>query len=171
MDMIAYYQFRLRFFTVFMGVIFSAIASFAISVGLGLITFFRDIPLDKSFQYAAWIGLVFSVLLAFFNFMIVKGRPRWLWGIVVILVSCLFFNLATIEYRPDRLTYMVGVLCPLLGLYLLNTNRHRDMRKILVRERQQRVAIKDALNAQCLLEKKRASLRARRQLMQLLKRK
>jgi hypothetical protein len=171
MDMIAYHQFRSRFFPVFMGVIFSSIASFAISAGLGLITFFRDIPLDKSFGYVALIGLVFTVLLTLFNFMVVKGRPGWLLGTVVILISCLFFNLATIEYRPDRLIYMMGVLCPLLGLYLLNTKRYRDMRKILVRERQERAATRGALNMRCLPEKKRNPLRARRQLKQLLKRK
>jgi len=154
MTVIAMSEFRRRYFPVFMGVIFSAIASLSVSAGLGLVTFFRDIPVDVGSRYMTWCGWVFSILLTHFNFMVLRGRPSWLWGTVVILCACMVFSLATVKYRPDNLTYCAGVIFPLLGLYLLNTKRHRDMRALLVEMRQERELIRQAIKNENLSTEK-----------------
>ncbi|WP_371318751.1 hypothetical protein [Pseudomonas gingeri] len=79
------------------------------------------------------------------NFMVVRGRPQWVWGVVGVLVVCLLGVLPTIEDRPHKVIYALAVLFPLLGLLLLNSQRHREMRSKLVDIRHQREALKQAL--------------------------
>jgi len=81
------------------------------------------------------------------NFMVVRGRPQWVWGLVVVLVVCLLSVLPTLENRPHKVIYALAVLFPLLGLLLLNSKRHREMRSKLVDIRHQREALKNALKA------------------------
>lgn len=73
--------------------------------------------------------------------MIARGRPVWVWPMVAVLGLCFFCVLPTIAYRPDRLIYSLSLLFPLLGLLLLNSKRHREMRSKLVEIRHQRERI------------------------------
>ena len=66
---------------------------------------------------------------------------------------------------------VLGVFFSLFGLFLLSTDRHNEMRQILVRERHEREAVKEASQDQRQLEKKRKAYRARRLKARQLKRK
>jgi hypothetical protein len=99
------------------------------------------LALDAYFRYellgARWIWLMaamgaWSLLLSVFHFFILTGRPRWVWGVVVLFIGCLCVVLPTVEYRPDKILYFLGVLFPLLGLLALNSDRHREFRKVIV---------------------------------------
>ena len=171
MDFIEYYQFRRRYFPVFMGVIFSALVAGGMVAGLGVIYVFRDIPVSISTQWFVGFVLAYSALLTHFNFMVVRGRPAWIWGTVALLLFCLLFCLLCIEFRSERWWVVLGVFFSLFGLFLLSTDRHVEMRQILVRQRHEREAIKKALKDQRQLEKKREAYRARRLNARQLKRK
>lgn len=133
----AFLIFRRRYCACFFAVIFFALCSFAAAGMLGLSLFFQDVPLIKSCRWLGVSGLAFIGLLAHFNFMLVRGRQGWIWGNVMLLVGCLLFSLPALEYRPDKLTYVVSVFSPLIGLYLLGTNRYRELRQALVKARRQ----------------------------------
>lgn len=64
-------------------------------------------------------------------FFLVWGRVVWVWGIALLFVTCLFAALPIIEYRPINVLYFLALLAPLIGLLILNSNRHREMRKIV----------------------------------------
>lgn len=61
-----------------------------------------------------------------------------MWGIVLLFVTCLCVALPMIEYRPIKVLYFLALLSPLMGLLVLNSNRHREMRKIMVIVRNKR---------------------------------
>jgi hypothetical protein len=63
---------------------------------------------------------------------------RWFWVFAGLFVACLLCVLPTIGYRPNRFVYAAGLFFPLLGLLLLNSKRHREMRSKLVEVRRQR---------------------------------
>jgi sensor histidine kinase YesM len=171
MDFIEYFQFRRRYFPVFIGVIFSALVAGGMVAGLGLLYVFRDIPVSVITQWFAGFVLVYSMLLTHFNFMVIRGRPAWVWGTVALLLFCLLFSLMSMEYRSERWRVVLGVFFSLFGLFLLSTDRHSEMRQILVRERHEREAVKEASKDQRQLEKKRKAYRARRLKARQLKRK
>ena len=57
------------------------------------------------------------------------------------LVCCLLFVLPMIQYGLNTLVYGSAVLFPLLGLLLLNSKRHREMRQRLLEIRHLRRAV------------------------------
>jgi len=50
-----------------------------------------------------------------------------------------------IYFAPHQVLYGLAVLFPLLGLLLLNSNRHREMRSKLVEIRHQRERLSQAI--------------------------
>ncbi len=131
----AFLIFCRRYCACFFAVIFFALSSFATAGILGVSVLFQDVPLSKSCRWLGVSGLAFIALLTHFNVMLVRGRQGWIWGNVMLLVGCLLFSLSALEYRPDKLTYVVGVFSPLIGLYLLGTDRYRELRQALVKAR------------------------------------
>ncbi len=127
----AFLVFHPRYCVCFFAVILSALCAFATAGMLGLSIFFQDVALSSSYRCLGFLGLVYAGLLAYFNFMLVRGRPGWVWGNVVLLLGCLFCSLPALEYRPDKLTYVMAVFSPLIGLYLLGSGRHRELRLML----------------------------------------
>ncbi|BBP61769.1 hypothetical protein PHLH4_53590 [Pseudomonas sp. St316] len=77
----------------------------------------------------------------------IRGRS---WGfrvIVAFYVLCFLTVVPTYGYEPHPIVYMTGLLFPLLGLLLLNSKRHREMRSKLVDIRRQRALIIQAAKA------------------------
>ena len=72
--------------------------------------------------------------------MIARGYP-WATKLVAgYLGACLLFALPMIQYDLHTLVYGSAVLFPLLGLLLLNSKRHREMRQKLLEIRHLRQA-------------------------------
>ncbi|KQW40991.1 hypothetical protein ASC85_15305 [Pseudomonas sp. Root401] len=67
--------------------------------------------------------------------------------IVAFYVLCFLTVLPSHGYEPHPVVYMTGVLFPLLGLLLLNSKRHREMRSKLLEIRRQRELIIQAAKA------------------------
>lgn len=94
-------------------------------------------PLLKE-QMSAWSLAALAAVLVFASVMMVCGRY---WASVVLtgyFALCLMLVVPTIEYHPHTLVYSLGVVCPLCGMLLLNTERHREMRQKLFELRVQR---------------------------------
>jgi hypothetical protein len=134
-------SFLARYFPVFMGTIFMAIFSGASAVSLAGVTYLRGVdPVLKS-NYSGLAILILVAVIVFGNFMIARGRP-WATGLVAgYLGCCLLFVLPMIQYPPHLLVYTSAVLFPLFGLLLLNSKRHREMRKKLLEIRHLRQAV------------------------------
>ncbi|NWB97206.1 hypothetical protein HX882_15000 [Pseudomonas gingeri] len=138
-------RFLARYFPTFIGGIFSALFSLACAIPLVAMSYFAEASLGVQATGSVLGGAALTMVVVHCNFMVVRGRPQWVWGVVGVLVVCLLGVLPTIEDRPHKVIYALAVLFPLLGLLLLNSKRHREMRSKLVDIRHQREALKQAL--------------------------
>ncbi|WP_223470943.1 MULTISPECIES: hypothetical protein [unclassified Pseudomonas] len=131
-----------RHFLGFIAGIFAAYISIALAISLAFITYFRSLPLAESGVYIMLGGAAVTLLVAHGNLMVLWGRPRWVWLLVGVFVSCLVFVLPMVGYAPHRALYAMAVLFPVLGLLLLQSQRQRDMRDKLVAIRRKREALR-----------------------------
>jgi hypothetical protein len=113
-------DFLARFFPTFISTFFLALFSLSCAISLVAV-------------------IAVTVLLCFGNFMMIRGRTWGVWIIVALLIISLLTVLLTFGYRPHMFSYTTGLLFPLLGLLLLNSKRHREMREELVKIREQRI--------------------------------
>lgn len=131
-------SFLRRYFPVFMGTIFMAILSTAMVTVLVDENYLRSLDQPLRTELSGWGLLSLTAFFGLSNFMIVRGR-RWATGLLVgYFAFCLMLVLPTIQYRPHTVAFSLGVAFPLLGLLLLNTERHREMRRKLIEIRIQR---------------------------------
>jgi hypothetical protein len=130
-------DFLARFFPTFISTFFLALFSLSCAISLVGSTYFRGHPLEARYTLVAVIAV--TVLLCFGNFMMIRGRTWGVWIIVALLIISLLTVLLTFGYRPHMFSYTTGILFPLLGLLMLNSKRHREMREELVKVREQRV--------------------------------
>lgn len=138
MDDLSLPRFLSRYFPTFIGGIFAALFSLACAIPLVAAFYFAGASLGEQATWSVVGGAAVTLVVVHCNFMVVRGRPQWVWGLVVVLVVCLLSVLPTLENRPHKVIYALAVLFPLLGLLLLNSKRHREMRSVLVTIRQQR---------------------------------
>lgn len=124
--------FKRHYFPTFMAGVFLAIISGVIASILVFDAFFTDVALDTRLRWLGGAVMTVTLLISLCNLLIIWGRTQWTWGVAFVLLSCLFVVLPTIEHRPHKFMYVLGVLFPLLGLFVLNTRRHRELRRVLV---------------------------------------
>lgn len=124
------------------------LACFAVSASISLVssTYFRGDP--ERAKYSFLVALILSLLLALSHFVMLRGRSWGVRAIVVFYLACLFTVLPTYGYKPHPFAYVTGLLFPLLGLLLLNSKRHREMRQKLSELREERMAIRSAVRLQ-----------------------
>ncbi|WP_256575412.1 hypothetical protein [Pseudomonas sp. NFPP28] len=135
-------SFLLRYFPVFMGTIFMAIFSTAMVVVLVDDHYLGRLEPSLRTESTGWGLLSLTFFFGVSNFMIARGY-RWAAGLFVgYFAFCLMLVVPTIQYRPHTVAFSLGVLFPVLGLLLLNTERHREMRQKLFEVRIQRNAAK-----------------------------
>lgn len=101
-----------RYFLAFLGGVFAAYFSLAFAVALSFVTYLQNVPLADSGLYIFLAGAALTLLVVHSNFMIVRGRPRWVWMVVGGLVACLLFVLPMIQYTPPE-SFMCWPCCPL----------------------------------------------------------
>ena len=133
-------SFLARYFPVFMGTIFMAIFSGSAAVSMAGVTYLRGLDPALKANYSIGAILVLVAVLVFGNVMIARGYPWATRLVAAYLGVCLLFVLPMMQYDLNMLVYGSAVLFPLLGLLLLNSKRHREMRKKLFEIRHLRQA-------------------------------
>ena len=130
--------FLAQYFPAFICAFFLACFSLSVAISLASSTFFRSDPERARYSFLAAVFL--GLLLAFSHFVMIRGREWGAWAIAAFYVVCFLVVLPTYSYRPHMAAYVIGLLFPLLGLLLLNSKRHREMRQKLFEVRQLRKA-------------------------------
>lgn len=139
-------SFLARYLLTFMGVIFAGCFAASATVSLAASTYLRAVPVDVR-ATAAWVAtVVIGMVIVHSNYLIVRGRPWCAWVMVALFAACLLIVLPTIQYEPHKFIYAEGLFWPLLGVLLLNSKRHREMRSRLVEIRHQREVLRRELN-------------------------
>lgn len=134
-----------RYFPIFMAAIFcgflggSAVVFLVEHYYLGL----APLVLWTSFDESA--AALLACIITLCNFMMMYGRPQWVWGMVVFFVACLLIALPAIQYSLHPLLYAESLFWPLLGLLILNSRRHREMRGKFLELRYRRKRIREIL--------------------------
>lgn len=131
-----------QYFLTFLGGVFAAYFSLALAVALAFVTYFRDVPLDQVGLKIMLVGALLILLTVHSNFMILRGRPSWVWVMVGIYLACLVFVVPMVQYQPHKVLYGLALLFPFLGLLTLNSKVQREMRTKLVGIRRIRQSVK-----------------------------
>lgn len=155
--------FRKQYFPTFMAGIYAGCASLASMLVIVLTTYLRNVSLSDAALPTYMTVFLLCVFFSLCNILIIRGRPRWVWGAVWVFILCFLTTLPAIAFQPHRFIYLLGVCAPLLGLFILNTRRHREMRQEYVRIRLWREEVTPYWQALHRRESKRRTLRLRRQ--------
>jgi len=139
--------FLARYFPVFMGTILLGCFAGSSLLALASATYWRALEPSVRSDYFGLGALALVVVLVSANLMIARGRAWAVWGVASYFLACLAVVLPMIAYGPHQGVYLFAVLVPLLGLLLLNSKRHREMRGKLVEIRRQRELIVQAAKA------------------------
>lgn len=139
--------FLARYFPVFMGTILLGCFSGSTLLALAGGTYWRALAPSTRTDYVGLGTLVLVLVLVLGNLLIARGRAWAVWWVAGYFLACLAAVLPTFAYGPHQGVYLFAVLLPLLGLLLLNSKRHREMRGKLVDIRRQRKLIIQAAKA------------------------
>jgi hypothetical protein len=134
-------QFLARYFPVFMGTIFLGCFSGAALLVLSGATYWRALEPSVRSNYVGLGTLALVSVLVLGNLLIARGRAWATWWVAGYFLACLAAAVPTFAYGPHQGVYVFAVLLPLLGLLLINSKRHREMRSKLVEIRHQRERI------------------------------
>lgn len=134
-------RFLARYFPVFMGAIFACIFTLVFAVPAFFDSYAPNLSMADNAKYSFLVGIALTLVIVHCNFMIARGRPQWAQPLVVLLGLCFLGVVPTLNDQPNRLMYALSLLLPLLGLLLLNSKRHREMRQKLLEVRQLRDAM------------------------------
>lgn len=129
-------DFLAQYFPSFIGAFFLAVLSMSSALSLIESTYFGSY--SGLARVMLVITIVLSLILTFGHFMMIRGRRRAVWIIVAFYLVSLMAVLPTYSYRPHLFSYTTGILFPLLGMLMINSKRHREMREELVEIRVQR---------------------------------
>ncbi|QXI29083.1 hypothetical protein [Pseudomonas vanderleydeniana] len=145
METLSLRRFLAHYFPTFIGGFFAAVVSISCGVPLVGDHYFPTATLGQvaTGMYIACMAL--GLVVVHCNFMIVRGYPQWVRGLVLVFVVCFLSVLPTITSHPHRVIYALAIFAPLLGVLLLNSKRHREMRERLVEIRKQRESLRRTL--------------------------
>lgn len=130
--------FLARYFPVFMGTILLACFSGSTLLVLAGTTYWRALEPSVRTDYVGLGTLALVLVLVVGNLLIARGRAWAVWCVAGYFLACLGAVIPMFAYRPHQGVYLSAMLLPLLGLLLLNSKRHREMRRKLVEIRRQR---------------------------------
>lgn len=134
--------FLIRNFPVFIGVIFSGIFSSANIVVL--VENYYLPSLSSTIAVKSCVALALFITLC--NVMIASGRPKGAWGMYALFIACLLVAVPGFHFSPSLFLYAECFFWPILGLLLLRSNRHREMRAAYVELRHLRAKVQAAIN-------------------------
>lgn len=130
------------YFPTFMLTILLGCFSGSILLSLAGTTYWRMLEPSRSTDNVGLGMLLLVTLLVFGNLMIVRGREWATWLVAGYFLLCLAALVPMYRYGLHPGMYGFALVLPLLGLLLLNSRRHREMRKRLVQIRHERQRIK-----------------------------
>jgi len=134
--------FLIRNFPVFIGVIFSGIFSSANVVVLVENYYLPSLPSLAAFK----TGVALALFITLCNVMIAAGRPKGAWGMYALFIACLLVAVPGFLFSPSLFLYAECFFWPILGLLLLRSKRHREMRAAYVELRHLRAKVQAAIN-------------------------
>lgn len=120
-------QWLLRYLPVFMGVIFMGCFSLGGAVAMGAGTLDHVDAQQRAF-YGWLICLALGALLVHINLFILLGWRNWAGVMAGFFVACFMAVLVAYDADVSRVLFGSCLLWPLVGLLLLNSQRHREMR-------------------------------------------
>jgi hypothetical protein len=132
----------IRKFPVFIGVIFSGIFSSANVVVLVENYYLPSLPSLAAFK----TGVALALFITLCNVMIAAGRPKGAWGMYALFIACLLVAVPGFLFSPRLFLYAECFFWPILGLLLLRSKRHREMRAAYVELRHLRAKVQAAIN-------------------------
>lgn len=116
--------FLIRYFPVFIGVIFSGIYSSAV-----VVVMVENYYLPSLSNAAAErAGVVLVLFITLCNVMIAYGFPKGAWGMYGFFIACLLVAVPGFLFFPIPVFYVDCVFSSVLGLLLLRSKRHQEMR-------------------------------------------
>nr|BFD39332.1 hypothetical protein FFPRI1PSEUD_08310 [Pseudomonas sp. FFPRI_1] len=136
--------FLVQYFPVFMCTVLLGCFSASTLLSLAGTTYWRGLPPAQRTDYLGIALLVLIPVLVLGNLMIIRGRSWAVWVVAGYFLGCLVMTAPMILYHPHQAVYAFALLLPLLGLLLLNSKRHREMREKLLGIRHERQRIKKA---------------------------
>ena len=113
--------FARHYIPTFMVGMFSVGASSGCKLLIVLTTYFHGVSLDEVGSPIAIAYLLLMILIVVSNYLIARGRPRWIWVMIILSTLGFFIVLPALAFEPDRLIYALGICSPLLCLLILNT--------------------------------------------------
>lgn len=129
----------------FMPVIGADLIAGCFSIGLVMLlvamTYLSALPINTSTNASFIGGMGVAAVFALAKYEVLYGRIHWVWINVAIYLLCLLISLPAILWRPNTYLYALALLCPLVGLLILNSNRCRELRQKSVELRHKRLAI------------------------------
>ncbi|WP_277961614.1 hypothetical protein [Pseudomonas sp. RIT-To-2] len=130
-----------RYLLVFMGVIFMGCFSLGAAVAM-VANALGNVHQRAIYGWLACLAL--GAVLVHINLFIVLGWRNWAGVMAAFFVACLLAVLAAFDPGASRV--MVGgcLLWPVIGLLLLNSKRHREMRAGIQARRQRRLLRRSA---------------------------
>lgn len=129
--------FLMRNFPVFIGVIFSGIFSSA-----NVVVLVKNYYLPSlSSVTAVKTGIALALFITLCNVMIASGRPKGAWGMYALFIACLLITVPGFHFSPSLFLYAECFFWPILGLLLLRSKRHREMRAAYVELRHLRAKV------------------------------
>lgn len=134
-------RFLSTYFAVFIGAIFACIFTLVFAVPAFFDSYAPNLSMANNAKYSFLVGIALTLVIVHCNFMIARGRPQWAQPLVVLLGLCFLGVVPTLNDQPNRLMYALSLLLPLLGLLVLNSKRHREMRQKLLEIRLLRQAV------------------------------
>lgn len=134
-------SFLSTYFPVFMGAIFTSIFTLVFAVPLFFDSYLPNLSMADNAKYSFLGGIALTLVIVHCNFMIARGRPRWVRPLLVLLGLCFLGVLPTFNDQLHVLMFGPSLLFPLLGLLLLNSKRHREMRQKLLEVRRLKEAM------------------------------
>ncbi|TFY94321.1 hypothetical protein DYL61_09605 [Pseudomonas nabeulensis] len=134
-------SFLSTYFPVFMGTIFACIFTLVLAVPVFFDSYMPNLSMADNAKYSFLAGIALTLVVVHCNFMIARGRPHWARVLVGLLGLCFLSMLPTLSEQPNKVMYALSLLLPLLGLLLLNSKRHREMRQKLLEVRHLREAM------------------------------
>ncbi|PRA30732.1 hypothetical protein [Pseudomonas poae] len=134
-------SFLSTYFPVFMGTIFACIFTLVFAIPVFFDCYVPTLSMAQNAKYSFLTGIALTLVIVHCNFMIARGRPHWARALVGLLGLCFLSMLPTLSEQPNKVMYALSLLLPLLGLLLLNSKRHREMRQKLLEVRHLREAM------------------------------
>jgi len=83
-------------------------------------------------------AMVLCLIVVISHFLLVKGRIWAVWPVVGVFLLCLVISLLGYSRDLPAWVNVSTIMFPLLGLLILNSRRHREMRQHLLFLRRQR---------------------------------